>query len=706
MPAVLARRPARALIALAVVCVATLSPNVVATPRAHAALPSSVGPAGPLQPPVGALRPDGARGTGDRGLGLVLPSGPRVTPSLSRPGSTSADAMAGTTGLPESVDLSANAPPVSDQGGTQSCVSWVVAYDLRGWYARRDGYYPAGGPNGTGSFAPMYLYNQATGGHDAGSSFNGNLDIMAAQGVDTRADYVPQGDIDYADAPSGAQRANAATYRIAGYTVLFQGANQGPAARQAIETSIANGEPVGLGIPIYDNFWNAGSSSYYVDGAPEPYYGNHAVFAVKYDANGVWVENSWGTWWGLNGWVELSWAFVDQYVWQAVTMQPLVSTGAATPAPPTATNTATSAPPTATTTATLVPPTATTTATLVPPTATTTATPGRPTATKANTPTNTATPAPPTVTKANTATNTPTATSTNTATPVLPTATNTATLAPPTATKTNVPTNTTAPPTPTNTAAPPTPTSTNTATPAPPAATNTATPVPSGAAITATPVLPTVPPRPTIMNATVTATATPRMGGTASGTRSGSIATGGAASSYPFTPGMSGSATIGMCPTRTTNDYDLYVYDRSSTLLAASDTPSSCEWATFDVTAGHTYTVNTVSYTGSGTYRWAWSVGNAPVVWHVSGTIRASGGNQYLSIPTLSAGPMALSLCGRSGAHDNLYLKDAGYHTLASATAQSACQSLSYASRARGLYHVDVVAAGGTGAWSGIFSTR
>ena len=607
MPTILARRrPARALTALAVVCVATLIPHVVATPRAHAALPSSVGPDGPLQPPVGALRPNGARGSGGRGLGLVLPSGPRVTPSLSRPVSMSADAVAGTTSQPESVDLSANAPPVGDQGGTEACVSWVVGYDLRGWYARRDGYYPAGGPNGTGSFAPMYLYNQATGGRDAGSSFNGNLDIMVAQGVDTRADYVPQGDFDYADAPTGAQRANAATYRIAGYTMLFQGANQGPAAQQAIETSIANGDPVGLGIPVYDNFWNAGSSSYYVDGAPGSYYGDHAVFAVKYDANGVWVENNWGTWWGLNGWVELSWAFVDQYAWQAVTMQPLVSTTAATATP-------------------------------VPPTATTTNTP-------------------------------------------MPTST----------------------PTPTNT---PTPTSTNTATPAPPRATNAVTPIPSGAATTATPVLPTVPPRPTI-SATVTATATPRAGGAASGTHSGSIATGGAASSYPFTPGMSGSATIGMCPTSTTNDYDLYVYDSSGTLLAASYTPSSCEWITLGVSAGHAYTVKTVSYTGSGTYRWAWSVGNAPVVWHASGTISTSGGNQYFSIPTLSAGPMALSLCGPSGAHDTLYLQDAGYHTLASATAPSACQSLSYTPGARGLYRVEAVAAGGTGAWSGTFSTH
>jgi hypothetical protein len=50
--------------------------------------------------------------------------------------------------------------------------------------------------------------------------------------------------------------------------------------------------------------------------------GYHGVFAVKYDANGLWIQNSWGTDWGLHGYAELSWAFVNGYVEQAVTMVP------------------------------------------------------------------------------------------------------------------------------------------------------------------------------------------------------------------------------------------------------------------------------------------------------------------------------------------------------------------------------------------------
>jgi hypothetical protein len=36
-----------------------------------------------------------------------------------------------------------------------------------------------------------------------------------------------------------------------------------------------------------------------------------------YDANGVWIENTWGTSWGLYGWAELSWSFINQYAWEA-----------------------------------------------------------------------------------------------------------------------------------------------------------------------------------------------------------------------------------------------------------------------------------------------------------------------------------------------------------------------------------------------------
>ncbi len=93
--------------------------------------------------------------------------------------------------LPDAVDLSPYSPPVALQGGDNSCVSWVVGYYMRGWYARRDGRYPRG-------FAPMYLYSQLSHGRDVTTSFEDNLALLRDAGVDTR-DHYAQGDDNYTD---------------------------------------------------------------------------------------------------------------------------------------------------------------------------------------------------------------------------------------------------------------------------------------------------------------------------------------------------------------------------------------------------------------------------------------------------------------------------------------------------------------------------
>lgn len=411
-----ARAAARAVV-LAVLVPAGLLP---ALPSAHADAP-----------------PSDPRGVA-HGLGALAPSGPALTPRA-----TVNSMTASVANVPTSADISQYNPPVGNQGQVSSCISWVTGYDMRGWYARRDNSYPTGGYDGAGSYAPMYLFNQVTGGRDQGTSFNANLDVEVSQGIDTRAHYdgdTASSDTDYTHQPTATEHANAAGARIAGYMVLFQGTNQGPTAQQAIEAAIAGGNPVGLGIPVYDNFYNATSSNYYIDGAPGTGYGNHAVFATKYDSSGLWVQNQWGAGWGRSGWAELSWNFVNQYAWQAVTMRVASSTPPTTaPVPPTtvATGTTTAAP-TLTPTATDTPVPLIATDTPVPPTNTSTATPVPPTATNTPVPpTDTATTAPPVSAPAAAATAVPDATApaftstTHTIPPVAPaSARATATLTP------------------------------------------------------------------------------------------------------------------------------------------------------------------------------------------------------------------------------------------------------------------------------------
>jgi hypothetical protein len=379
---------------------AIVCPTVTHSSPAHgSAFTVLIGPAGPLQPPAAALQPIGAAGSGSRPMGLVR------APHAAFSAHFASRMAVNAASLPASADLTQYNPSVGDQGQVGSCAAWATGYYLRGWYAIRDGYYPPAGSGPGAGFAPMFLYSRSSGGVDNGSSIEYNLAIMQqgasgmagyGQGIDTRADYT-QGDFDYKDLPTAAEIANAAHYKIKSYAV-YDPTSTGLNLEDWIKTTIAGGSPVVLGIPVYNNFYYATSSSYLVGvpAAGSTLFGYHAIFGDKYDANGVWIENQWGTWWGLNGWVELGWDFINwlytnSSVWyDADAMAPLpAASGTATPtatSSPTGAVTSTSTP-TATSTQSVAP-TSTRTATTTP-RSTSTATP-RPTSTA----TRTATPRP------------------------------------------------------------------------------------------------------------------------------------------------------------------------------------------------------------------------------------------------------------------------------------------------------------------------
>jgi len=313
-------------VALALLLPAVVCPAYAAGLAATSDARVVSGPVFPITPPAAALQANDMPSDGAHGLGFVPnPAAPR--PALYFRSATFR------ASLPATVDLSQYNPPVGNQSGVNSCVSWALGYYLRGWYAKRDGYYPIGGAGGAGSFAPMYLYSQVpkydehgnpiARDQNGGTRFADNLSILE-QGIDTRADY-SQGDYDYADSPTAGEAADASHYKLASYSEVG-----GPNLRNWIEATIAGGNPVAIGIPVYPEFDAARAANPLVGvpGSSEHSRGNHVVFASKYDANGLWIENQWGTSWGLNGWAELSWSFVNQYAFEAVGEAPLPPGGA------------------------------------------------------------------------------------------------------------------------------------------------------------------------------------------------------------------------------------------------------------------------------------------------------------------------------------------------------------------------------------------
>jgi len=213
--------------------------------------------------------------------------------------------------VPASVDLSIDDPPVADEGPVHAGAAWAVGYTLRGWWARKYGYAET-------LFAPLSVYAPVTRGQNHPVTLATALVQEARQGVDTQADYW-QGPGDYWDAPTGAEQARARGYRLASYRCVYAPGRHAAAARTVIQSTLAGGQPLVLGVSVYDDFLRASLSRPYVDlprrGAVLR--GAEAVVAVAYDGAGVWVENEWGARWGIRGYALLSWRFVNHYTREA-----------------------------------------------------------------------------------------------------------------------------------------------------------------------------------------------------------------------------------------------------------------------------------------------------------------------------------------------------------------------------------------------------
>ncbi|MFD1720129.1 C1 family peptidase [Amnibacterium endophyticum] len=262
---------------------------------------------------LGASIPAQAASSDDVPLGR--PGGGYLPPQDARPFSA-APATASDAELPESVDLTEWAVSPGDQGSVDSCVSWALTYTIAGFYANR-----LGTPT---RLAPMYVYSQthlsdSSGG--GGSYVRDALSVLQQQGAATFAGYQPQGDYDFTTPPTTAQHTEAASYKMLGAgRLLFSSAGRiGAGAAVAIKTALAHGAPVGIAIPIYESFYelDATDSEFPLSKATGPNYGGHYVAALGYDSTGVWIENSWGRWWGRDGFAHLGWDFVNADAYEA-----------------------------------------------------------------------------------------------------------------------------------------------------------------------------------------------------------------------------------------------------------------------------------------------------------------------------------------------------------------------------------------------------
>ena len=208
---------------------------------------------------------------------------------------------------PATVDLSANCPPVFNQGSIGSCASCATGYCIKGYLEKVEHGWDA--TLSSHQYCPNYLYNQINGGKDTGSYFTDNAGVMVWRGITTLADQ-PYSGTNYTAWPTQTQCLAAQKWRDG----LVSGSTFGAVANSdltTIKNKLASGTPLLIGIEVdsaWDNLSGASNYVWYPNGLNMR--GGHAIAVIGYDDNitdnnghvgALKIQNSWGTGWGQSG---------------------------------------------------------------------------------------------------------------------------------------------------------------------------------------------------------------------------------------------------------------------------------------------------------------------------------------------------------------------------------------------------------------------
>ena len=207
-------------------------------------------------------------------------------------------------GLPMSIDLSPQCPPVYDQGDLGSCTANAIAAALE-FDAMRQG---------LGAVTPSRLfiyYNErsieGTVGSDSGAQLRDGVKSVAQYGDCPESEW-PYDPSQFAVQPPVGCYADAAKEVALVYEQVSQDL---PSMRQCL----AAGFPFVFGFTVYSSFESAYTAQTGIVTMPnwfERVVGGHAVMAVGFDdvKQVVKARNSWGSGWGDQGYFYMPYAYI------------------------------------------------------------------------------------------------------------------------------------------------------------------------------------------------------------------------------------------------------------------------------------------------------------------------------------------------------------------------------------------------------------
>ncbi|HEX8713057.1 MAG TPA: C1 family peptidase [Terracidiphilus sp.] len=207
-------------------------------------------------------------------------------------------------GLPASVDLRPQCPPVYDQGQLGSCTGNAIAgaIEFDQMKEKRQ------------VFAPSRLfiyYNErvmeGTVNSDAGAQIRDGIKSVATLGAAPESDW-PYDISKFTKRPPAKAYSDAKKDLVSSYSRVAQVLNQ-------MQGCLAQGYPFVLGITVYESFESdavAKSGVVPMPGQHEKAIGGHAIVAVGYNNNKrVFIlRNSWGTSWGMKGYFTMPYEYL------------------------------------------------------------------------------------------------------------------------------------------------------------------------------------------------------------------------------------------------------------------------------------------------------------------------------------------------------------------------------------------------------------
>lgn len=225
--------------------------------------------------------------------------------------------------LPGTASLKKWAPTPQSQGSYGTCVGWSTAFCAFTITESKNNNWTDKAVIDANTFSPGFLYNQVKMSSDVGCTYGTSitdaLDVLKTKGVPKFTDM-------NISCPSSIPLDvfnKAQNYKIKDYAKLFDVYDIESIKIQAVKKSLSESKPVVIGMKCPTSFNNA--KGYWVpteDASGN--YGGHAMCVIGYDDNkygGAFeIQNSWGSWWGNDGYIWIKYDDFQKWVKYAYEM--------------------------------------------------------------------------------------------------------------------------------------------------------------------------------------------------------------------------------------------------------------------------------------------------------------------------------------------------------------------------------------------------